>query len=392
MAVTGESKGHVQPARDTGHFSACLSIYGARGLRNFRPASFFSETIMSQRRRGFTLIELLVVIAIIAVLIALLLPAVQQAREAARRTQCRNNMKQIGLALHNYHDAHQIFPFGKGPSYTGAPVYARWSQHAMILPYLDQANLYNSIDFTNPPSTPGMAGAVPSFMPLFTSPSAANAAASPTLIPMFLCPSDLAVTSSIGWQGQCNYAGNQGGWLCDRSDSPGAPTDNSPSEVQTGVFYYLSKCRVADITDGMSQTAFFSEKIRGQGSPDPKSDLYVIPHQTSAAATYSTCIAINPTTATPLTSVWGASWVMGENCCTQYNHLSTPNTYSCAGTGFPGTMTNMAMQVSAGSRHVGGVHVMMGDGGVHFASSNIDLGVWRALGTRASGETFSMPF
>src|SRR5574339_915853 len=100
-------------------------------------------------RRGFTLIELLVVIAIIAILIALLLPAVQQAREAARRTQCRNNLKQLGLALHNYISSHNVLPFGKGGSYAPidptVPVYARWSQHAMILPYMDQAPLYNTI-------------------------------------------------------------------------------------------------------------------------------------------------------------------------------------------------------------------------------------------------------
>src|SRR2546422_6600055 len=101
--------------------------------------------------KGFTLIELLVVIAIIAVLIALLLPAVQMAREAARRTQCRNNLKQIGLALQNYHATHKVFPFGKGMDYRSVmptiPVYPRWSTHSMILPELEYANLYNNINF-----------------------------------------------------------------------------------------------------------------------------------------------------------------------------------------------------------------------------------------------------
>jgi prepilin-type processing-associated H-X9-DG protein len=143
---------------------------------------------------------------------------------------------------------------------------------------------------------------------------------------------------------------------------------------------------VSDVSDGLSNTAFFSEKIRGNGTPDPKSDLFAITNQTSLASLYSTCISTVAATATPLTSVWGASWVMGENCCTLYNHVSTPNTVSCAGIPFPGTMTNMAMQVSAGSRHIGSVNVMMGDGSVRSASSSVDINVWRAVGTRNGGE------
>ena len=341
------------------------------------------------RFRGFTLIELLVVIAIIAVLIALLLPAVQQAREAARRTQCKSNLKQMGLALHNYHESFSVFPFGKGASYPGAAAYARWSQHAMILPYIDQAPLYNSINFSAPPETPGMGGVI-NFMPAYVSPTGINSAACRTVIPVFFCPSDSGATGD--WAGQNNYAANQGGWLCDRGDSPGASTDNSPSEVQTGVFYYLSQCRMRDVTDGSSATCFFSEKVRGHGTPDPKADLFVIPHQTSRDATYQTCQSINPNTATPLTSKWGYSWVMGENCCSLYNHVAVPNSKSCAGTGFPGSMTNMAMQVSASSKHTGGVHTLMGDGAVQFVSENIDLNLWRGLGTRAGGETLGSAF
>ena len=110
------------------------------------------------RRRGFTLIELLVVIAIIAVLIALLLPAVQAAREAARRTQCVNNLKQIGLALHHYEETAQALPFGKGSDYMSvvpnAPVYARWSTHSQLLAFLEQRPLYDAINFNLPPETP----------------------------------------------------------------------------------------------------------------------------------------------------------------------------------------------------------------------------------------------
>ncbi len=343
----------------------------------------------SSRSRGFTLIELLVVIAIIAVLIALLLPAVQQAREAARRTQCKNNLKQVGLALHNYHDSFSVFPFGKGFKYAGAAGYARWSQHAMILPYVDQAPLYNTINFSAPPETPGMQGVI-GFMPAYVSPTGINAAACRSVISMFFCPSDGSATGD--WAGQNNYAANQGGWLCDRSDQPGGPGDSAPNEIQTGVFYYLSQCRMRDITDGTSNTCFFSEKIRGRGIPDPKSDLFSMPHQTTLDSTYQTCQSLNPATATPLTSKWGYSWVMGENCCSLYNHVAVPNSRSCAGIGFGSDMTNMAMQVSANSKHTGGVHTLTGDGGIHFVSDNIDLNLWRALGTRAGGETINSPF
>src|SRR5260221_11183827 len=121
-----------------------------------------------RRSRAFTLIDLLVVIAISAVLVALLLPAVQQAREAARRSQCKKNLKQMGLAIANYESAFTVYPFGKGGPYPAvqAPVYARWSMHSMLLPYLDQAPLYNLIDFRNPPDTPGMAGVI-NFMPAY---------------------------------------------------------------------------------------------------------------------------------------------------------------------------------------------------------------------------------
>jgi hypothetical protein len=335
-------------------------------------------------------VELLVVIAIIGILVALLLPAVQAAREAGRRMHCSNNLKQMGIAIHNYHDVFKSLPFGKGPSYSGVPVYARWSQHALLLPFLEQQPLHNSINFSYGPETPGMAGVI-NFMPPSVNPGGQNAAASRALVRGFICPSDNAPLDS-NWPGQNNYTGNQGGWLCDRSDSPGGPNDVSPAEIQTGIFYYLSKVRFADVTDGLANTCFFSEKRRGNGTPNPKTDLFIIPHQTSLNATFTTCNAINPPTATPLTSKWGYSWVMGENCCTQHNHVMTPNRFSCGGTGFPGTMTNMAMQVTPSSNHPGGVQVMMGDGSINFCPDTVDLIVWRAIGTRSSDEAVPLPF
>ena len=340
------------------------------------------------RPRGFTLVELLVVIAIIGILVALLLPAVQAAREAGRRTQCVNNLKQIGLALQNYHDATKHLPFGKGPSYPGAPVYARWSTHALILPYLEQGNVYGAIDFKFPPATPGMQGAT-GFMPAYNNPGGENGVICRTVIATYLCPSDI---NPVGdWQGQNNYTGNQGGWLCDRGDTAAGQSDISPSEIQTGVFYYLSKCNFAAIKDGLSNTVFFSEKMRGAGVPYPRTDLFTMPNQTSLDATYATCTGLNTSTATPLTSKWGWSWVMGENCCTLHNHVATPNTISCAGIPFPGTMTNMAMQVSPSSNHPNGVNVMMGDGSVRLVQNSVDLFTWRAMGTRNGAEIFELP-
>ncbi|MBI3865549.1 MAG: DUF1559 domain-containing protein [Planctomycetia bacterium] len=343
---------------------------------------------MRRIRSAFTLIELLVVIAIISVLVALLLPAVQQAREAARRTQCKNNLKQIGIAIAGYEGAFKVFPFGKGFNYgfLGAPVYARWSVHAMLLPHLEQTPLYNSLNFNNPPDTPGMAGVI-NFMPAYTSPGGINTVGSMKKVPLFLCPSDSSGTGV--WEGQNNYCGNQGTWLCDRSNFAPAASDIAPAELSPGIFFYLSRVRPADIADGMSNTAFFSEKIRGSGNPDPKTDLFTMENQTSLIDTYNKCMATNPLTATPLTSKWGWSWVMGENCCTLYNHVAPPGSVSCAGLPFPGTMTNMAMQVSAGSRHTGVVNVLMGDGAVKTTSNNIDTNVWRAVGTRNGGEPVS---
>ena len=346
------------------------------------------DSTRSRNRSGFTLVELLVVIAIIGVLVSLLLPAVQVVREAARRMQCSNNLKQIGLALANYESAHKVYPFGKGESYKNvlAPIYARWSQHAMILPFMEQQNLYRQLDFNYPPETPDMGNGIIPFMPAYSSPP--NRDACQTRVPGFMCPSDFE--PSVPWRGQNNYAANNGGWLCDRADAPAGLNDTAPTEVQSGVFYFRSRVHSRDITDGLSNTAFFSEKIRGQGAPNRRTDAFAIPHQNSRDDLYKVCSNIDTATATPFLSKWGYSWVMGENCCTSYTHVATPNKNSCGGLGYPGTMTNMTMQVTVGSYHAGGVLVMMGDGSVRFVTNGVNLEVWRYVGTRNGGEVASL--
>ncbi|REJ83658.1 MAG: DUF1559 domain-containing protein, partial [Planctomycetota bacterium] len=198
-------------------------------------------------RRAFTLIELLVVIAIIAILIALLLPAVQQAREAARRTQCKNNLKQLALALHNYYDAHTTFPNQAGDSLYG------YSALAQILPYLDQANLHNMMDFSQPlqvglPWAPAV------------NPSAADIVKRPLTV--LLCPSEPGnpiYTDDNGaeWAGS-NYLVNGGSGL----------QTNYCSSVNDGLFWRGSKTRFRDITDGTTNTVCMAETLFGNRGPD----------------------------------------------------------------------------------------------------------------------------
>jgi prepilin-type N-terminal cleavage/methylation domain-containing protein/prepilin-type processing-associated H-X9-DG protein len=338
---------------------------------------------MKPRRPAFTLIELLVVIAIIAVLIGLLLPAVQAAREAARRGQCINNLKQIGLSIHNYESTFKVYPFGKGNSYAGAAAYARWSAPSQLLMFIEQGNLYNSINFNLAPETPGMAGAV-AFMPAYQNTNRDNATASRSQVATFLCPSDAPPQST--WPGGNNYLGNQQTWACDLSENQASAL--SPADQPHGIFYYQSSVSVGKVSDGLSNTVFYSEKIRGNGTPNVKTDMLVMGVASSLDQTFQMCQAL-PATAPPLTSREGMSWVMGEMCCTTYNHVAPPNYRTCASIGFTGTMANMAMQVPPSSQHPGGVNTLMGDGSVRFVKNTVDLVTWRAIGTRDMGEVVS---
>lgn len=313
-------------------------------------------TRLTRRRRAFTLIELLVVIAIIAVLIALLLPAVQQAREAARRTQCKNNLKQIGLGLHNYHGSFQCFPFGQEDS---AKSYSALSQ---LLPYFDQAPLYNLINFSLPYS------------------DASNTVPRMTELPALRCASDASVALA-GQGGSTNYMANKGSgiiWL----DTTGPNTGFAP---QSGVMFYQSVVRIGDILDGSSNTAAFAERMLADGNNgvvSPIADVFFSPAApTTPDEAVSMCNAVDITNlGNQFPLFMGAPWMHGQHT---YLHVNVPNSRSC------GFFTVLRASMPASSRHVGGAHTQLCDGSVRFVSENIDRVVWRAVGTRNGGEIVS---
>ena len=299
-------------------------------------------------QRGFTLIELLVVIAIIAILVGLLLPAVQQAREAARRTQCRNHLKQLGLALHNYHDIFRLFPPGYISRFdaTGNDTGPGWGWVSCLLPQLEQSNLYNQINFNV-----GIE-------------DAANGAVRVLKLPTLLCPSDTApdrwqaisrnlstgaVISNICEVASANYVGMFGTF------EPGVGGD--------GVFFRNSSINLRDITDGSSSTLMVGERSFRLGEATwtgAVTSAVIVPDGSDGVGTGP------PESASSL--------ILGHS-----------------GDGYsPGDRRSHVNQFY--SLHTGGVHFLFGDGHVSFLSSSIDYRVYQSLTTRAGGETISDGF
>jgi prepilin-type N-terminal cleavage/methylation domain-containing protein/prepilin-type processing-associated H-X9-DG protein len=322
---------------------------------------------MKIHRRGFTLIELLVVIAIIAVLIALLLPAVQAAREAARRSQCVNNLKQFGLALHNYHDTHGSFPIGQSLNVqTGSK--NDISAQTRLLPFLEQTPLSNAINFS------------------FSSTTPPNATALVTSVNIFLCPSDAVTLLPVGWAGN-NYRVNYGTSIVNSYGTQDTSGVNVNMPPPNGLFFLDMNIRIASVTDGTSNTAAFGEHVKGDFSSaisTELSDTYQPgTHPASADEAYQNCLAVNILDLTKQgNSNAGAPWMSDGHTPARYYHATPPNSRGCM---FP----PQRISTTANSRHPGGVNITMTDGSVRFFKSTINLTVWRALGTRAGGEVIS---
>jgi prepilin-type N-terminal cleavage/methylation domain-containing protein len=322
-----------------------------------------------RRTQGFTLVELLVVIAIIGVLVALLLPAVQAAREAARRSSCTNNLKQIALAMHNYHDTHKKFP---AYQYHVSNVNA-WQGHSaftMILPYIEQGNVYDMVNFTLAWDN----GAQPRQQRIDT----------------FLCPTD-GVYPDPAWGGN-NYMGCGGGRV--NFYDTGNPIDAS------GIFVRRRESTFADIRDGSSNVVMLSEILKGDATGsiltrnrDFTNNL-TIPTERfpSDAEVEAAGVACDTNATTWHQSNAGMSWAGSFPGYVAFNTVGPPNWnhITCCSGGTFGYACDRNGIVPPRSYHPGGVVAAMGDASVRFISDTINLRTWQYVGARADGNTVQL--
>ncbi len=411
---------------------------------------------MSLRHRGFTLIELLVVIAIIAVLISLLLPAVQSARESARRAQCTNNMKQIGLAVHNYMSSNNTMPpayivYSPGPV-GGMDTAQDYTALARMLPFLEQNAIYNSINFNfGARWGDGTKSDIPGTMNGSTADCDTfglnNASASANQINSFLCPSDTDLANLTyfiftpggvtQYVGRHNYpinggsnpfrapvvsGGTGGGALNGAVYIPGFQrgvsnaaglSNNEMVGAYPAPASFLNiqgdqPITVADFTDGTSNTAVFSEWVRGDGlqprgigwgaqnGKDGLGQIYVcnpgcLSNQFSGQIGMDYLfqqICDSQGSAFVQQYTWKGDWWLNDKF--SYSHSLTPNRRSCWYTDVPGRPWSGAMSlVAASSRHPGGVNVAFGDGSVRWVKSSVANPTWVGIGTRNGGEVIS---
>jgi prepilin-type N-terminal cleavage/methylation domain-containing protein/prepilin-type processing-associated H-X9-DG protein len=303
----------------------------------------------SQYRRAFTLVELLVAIAIVGILVALLLPAVQAAREAARRGACTNNLRQIGVAMHNHHDTLGNFP----PARNAWPLVH--SPQARLLPYVEQETLQRVVDYKLPLSAP------------------ANAAASQMLLKLFVCPSDGAGRVNGSTHGGTNYVANVGSG----TESYGLIAAGD------GVFNQ-SPLGFRELVDGSSSTAAFSESLLGSGVASTTSSPKDARRERLLVAGGNDT---TPADCNAASGIWsgqrGSKWIDGHYGNALYNHYYVPNPreWDC------GNASGNKALSTARSMHPGGVNVLMADGSVILQANNIELKVWRAIATRCGGES-----
>jgi prepilin-type processing-associated H-X9-DG protein len=331
-------------------------------------------------RRAFTMAELLVVVGIILLLASMILPAVQTAREGARRTICRSNLKQLALAVHNYLEVHSMMPGVQQiqrPIFPGAPRESFQSSypsvHAQILPYLGFEGLYDQMNWQS--SLRIDFSATAEQLAPFTT-------VSRTRIALFLCPSDSGIKSFVAPN---SYRGNQGVGP-DPRPIPEFPDSGNGVFCTAGLSPYPVKMQ--SFIDGVGRTAMFSERFVGSGAPNFQNrerDVYLIRVgiRTASAAVLA-CAATANLPEPGSYSLCGKSWLFSGIHHTAYTHAMTPNSTisDClAFTIIPSGLT------TARSSHGGSVNVVMADGSVQSVTQNVDLNVWRALGTRAGGET-----
>jgi prepilin-type N-terminal cleavage/methylation domain-containing protein/prepilin-type processing-associated H-X9-DG protein len=350
-------------------------------------------------RSGFTLIEILVVIAIIGVLVALLLPAVQSAREAARRAQCTNNLKQIGLAVHNYVTKTGVFPAQSTRNVSS--VWGPWNTSVLssILPELEQATLFNALNFSLLFNDPPPAGSPPS-----PSGGAENTTVGYTKLAGFLCPSDgMRLPPQAPW-GCTSYHGNYGGPGCiQRASGAIVPSDNLWFSNSNTAFFGFE-----GFTDGASNTAMFSERLVGlsynprvrAGTSNGKRGIFHVAlnvpgdqdNADLAMQFLQMCRNLPSSSTASYSSLDGAYWFRSMSYTTNNNayfHHNTPNQSTCGNTGGGSESPDWGGSqgiITATSNHPGGVNVLFSDGSVKFVKDGVSVNTWWALGTRKGGE------
>lgn len=333
----------------------------AHCLRRGRP-DIGSSTILGVWRDGFTLVELLVVITVIGILIALLLPAVQAAREAARRMACSNNLRQIALATHNYHDSHQGFPI-PAPDSTIA-----YSVQAQILPFIEQGNLGQRLDFKKPL----MVGSGPSSS---LNPIYVDVVNQP--VPVFLCPSDAGEvfyvdSNNVKWAGG-NYMFNSGS---------GTGMQYCIYQATDGLFWQGSTTRMRDIVDGTSNTLLAAETLFGRRGSDTTT---LVDAQRQMKGLHGSLCALTAESlaAAPSTRYQGtraSTWIRNQGYNSMINAYFPPNATE------PDVAHHGTAVMGARSLHPGGVQIALADGSVRFVANTIDLNTWRNLFSRNDGQ------